>query len=142
VKGFWCRQQSAFFDVRIFYPHAQCYLSKPLQKIYSSLEKEKKRHYSDRVLQIEHGTFTPLVFSSNGGMGKEASMALKQLAILLSTSAGDGYSKMMNLLRCRLAFCLMRSAITCLRGSRRLRPKVTSPGDPATLINHVAGITD
>ena len=36
-------------------------------------EVEKKRKYNERVMQIEHGTFTPLVFSATGGMGREAS---------------------------------------------------------------------
>jgi hypothetical protein len=84
ARGFWTRQQNAFFDVRIFYPNARCYRTRPLQKVFSSLEKEKKREYSDRILQIEHGSFTPLVFASNGGMGKEATIALKHLATLMS----------------------------------------------------------
>ena len=25
----------------------------------------------ERVIEIEHGTFTPLVFGTNGGMGEE-----------------------------------------------------------------------
>ena len=34
-------------------------------------EQEKKRAYNERILQIDHGTFTPLVFSINGSMGRE-----------------------------------------------------------------------
>ena len=32
---------------------------------------EKKRHYNKRVTAYENGTFTPLVFSTTGGMGRE-----------------------------------------------------------------------
>ena len=39
------------------------------QQIYRIHENEKKRLYSKRVLDIEHGTFTPLVFTTTGGMG-------------------------------------------------------------------------
>ena len=35
------------------------------------MEKEKKRKYVSRVLDQENGTFTPLVFSANGGISKE-----------------------------------------------------------------------
>jgi hypothetical protein len=112
-----------------------------LKKVYSSIEKEKKRHYCDRILQVEHGTFTPLVFSSNGGMGREASCALKQLANLISSSSGEAYSQTMGLLRCRFAFCLMRCAVTCLRGSRRLRSNIFLE-ESTTLINWVAGIQE
>ena len=42
-----------------------------IQIIYRMHENEKKRLYSRRVLDIEHGTFTPLVFTTTGGMGNE-----------------------------------------------------------------------
>ena len=32
-------------------------------------DQKKKRAYNERILQIDHGTFTPLVFSINGSMG-------------------------------------------------------------------------
>ena len=39
--------------------------------MYSDHEKEKKRLYNSRVIEVEHGTFTPLVFSTTGGMSRE-----------------------------------------------------------------------
>ena len=36
---------------------------------HTSQENEKKRKYNQRVLDVEMGTFTPLVFGTNGGMG-------------------------------------------------------------------------
>ncbi len=32
-------------------------------------ENEKKRMYNERVTDIEQGTFTPLIFTTTGGMG-------------------------------------------------------------------------
>ena len=29
----------------------------------------KKREYNERILEVENGSFTPLVFGTNGGMG-------------------------------------------------------------------------
>ena len=37
------------------------------QQIYRMYKKEKKRLYSRRVLDLKHGTFTPLVFTTTGG---------------------------------------------------------------------------
>jgi len=37
---------------------------------------EKKRMYEERVREVEHGTFTPLVFSCTGGTGPMATSAL------------------------------------------------------------------
>ena len=34
-------------------------------------EQAKKREYGQRVRDIERGVFTPLVLSTNGGMGKK-----------------------------------------------------------------------
>ena len=45
---------------------------------------DKKREYSERIDVVEHGSFTPLVFSSCGGMGHEATVAIKKIAASLA----------------------------------------------------------
>ena len=44
----------------------------------------KERSYEARIREVEHGTFTPLIFSATGGMADEASIFYKRLASLLS----------------------------------------------------------
>ena len=83
ARGFWENQRSAFFDVRVCHPNADSYRDLELQQIYRNHENEKKRLYARRVLDIEQGTFTPLIFTSTGGMGKRV------LAIPLQTGAAD-----------------------------------------------------
>ena len=100
VNGFWSRQQSAFFDVRIFYPQAPTYRDRSLSELLARFEADKKRQYSDRIVQVERGTFTPLVFSSGGVMGKETSFAIKKVATALSIKRGESYSAVTGLLRC------------------------------------------
>ena len=63
-------------------------------------------------------TLTPLVFSASGGMGHEASVFYKRLASLLSDKWNDPYATVLGWIRCRLSFCLLRSAIQCIRGAR------------------------
>ena len=70
ARGFWERHSSAFFDVRLCRPNAVSYRDLKPQQIYRIDENEEKRLYSRRVLEIEHGTFTPLVFTTTGGMGR------------------------------------------------------------------------
>ena len=40
---------------------ARSYLNQPLSTTYNSLEKSKKAKYNERILNVEHGTFTPLI---------------------------------------------------------------------------------
>ena len=42
------------------YAHSQKYL--PVNAILKKHEKEKKRVHNSRIMNVEHGTFTPLVF--------------------------------------------------------------------------------
>jgi hypothetical protein len=133
AKSFWRNQQNAYFDLRVFYPHASSYSSRSLSELYSTFERAKKRGYNDRILQIEQGSFTPLVFSSTGGMGPETTVAVKALATLLAEKRKERYSHTMGLLRCRIAFSLMRAATTCLRGTRCRRVHVQSD-TPADLV--------
>jgi hypothetical protein len=135
ARSFWQRQRNAFFDIRVFYPHASSYLDKSLPSLYDSMEKRKKREYEDRILQIENGSFTPLIFSSTGGMGRQASIALKHLATCASESKREPYSQIMRALRCRIAFSLMRSSSICLRGTRHKSNSANYQTDlPAELV--------
>ena len=80
-------------------------------------ENTKKRAYEQRVREIEHGTFTPLVLSATGGMGN-ATICYKRLTSMIATKHDQVYSSTMSWLRCTLSFSLLRSAIQCIRGSR------------------------
>ena len=121
VRGFWTQGRNAFFDTRVFYPHARSYRSKPLKSLFRKMEGDKKREYGERINEVEHGSFTPLVFSTCGGMGQEASVVLKRLADALATKRSESYSRVVNWMRCCLAFSLARSALRCVRGSRSTR---------------------
>ena len=41
---------------------------------------KKKKKYNQRVIQVDYGTFTPLVFNTDGGMGPEATKYHKRVA--------------------------------------------------------------
>ena len=79
---------------------------------------EKKRAYNARVMAVEHATFTPLVYTIKGVMGKECSIYHKALAEKLATKSGDRYGKVTRLIRVKLSFIILKSALQCIRGSR------------------------
>ena len=109
------RFERTFFDVRVFNPHAP---SNRHPNCYRKHEMEKKRQYEQRVREIEHASFTPLVLSATGGMANEATVFYKRLASCLAAKWDQSYSQTMSWLRCRLTFSLLRSAIQCIRGAR------------------------
>ena len=66
-------------DIRVFDPNANRYLNATLPRCHEINEKEKKRNYNNRILQIELGTFTPLVFSMYGSIGKRVQNFIQNL---------------------------------------------------------------
>ena len=92
ARGFWRPGQNAFFDVKVMNPNAATYVSIPVEKVYERAEQAKKRSYNDRIQNVEHGTFTPLIFSINGGMGPEAQRYHKLLFNKISYKNDQKYS--------------------------------------------------
>ena len=92
ARGFWISGQRAFFDIRVFNPMARRYESQELNKAYEINEREKKRQYNERILQVEHGSFTPLVMTALGGMGREASKFYSRLSESIAEKRKERYS--------------------------------------------------
>ena len=74
-------------------------------------EQKQKCQYDQRIREIEHSTFTCLVFSTTGGMGKAATIFYIRLAAMLSKKREIPYSQMMVWIHCRLSFSLLRVSI-------------------------------
>ena len=143
VRSFWRRGQNAFFDFKVFYPYAKSYVDKKLSTVFKQLQMAKSREYEQRVVEVDGGSFTPMVMSSLGSCGQRMSVALQALALKLASKHNDEYAHVMGLLRCRFAFACMRSTLICLRGSRPLTRKrslalrealIDSVSSPAALV--------
>ena len=137
ARGVWRDGQNAFFDVRVTNPHSasQCHLT--TEKVLEKHEQEKKRNYNRRVMEVEHGTFTPLVFAVSGGMGKECSMFHRHVAEKIATKTGERYGKVICTIRCKLSFIILKSVLMCVRGSRSHTLKYI---DEFEHVAHVAGL--
>jgi hypothetical protein len=77
-------------------------------------------------------TFTPLVFSIDGLLGKEATAASKRLASSLAGKWKRSYSEVCGFVRSRLSIALIRSSSRCLRADRnpilRFHPPIWDSG--------------
>ena len=93
-------------------------MKKTLETAFKSNEAEKKTAYNKRVTQIEHGSFTPIVFSALGGCGRETSQFVKSLIEKLSKKRDIPVSITANYIRTKISFELLRSQVMCIRGSR------------------------
>ena len=116
--GFWSRGVTAFFDVRVTHVNSKCNQGKTTSTIFKEQEEEKKRKYQQRVLDVEMGSFTPLVFGTNGVMGVDCNCFLKRLAEKLSEKNEEPYHTTITWIRTLLSFEILRSVHTCVRGSR------------------------
>ena len=131
ARGFWNTGQDAFFDVRVFHPNASSNRSMTTAAAYRKHEPAKKREYAQRVREVEHGVFTPLVLSTTGGMAREATTFYKRLADELSRKQDKQYSLVMGWIRCRLSFAILRSAISS--AFEEVDPLATAQSGSSTL---------
>ena len=137
ARGVWRDGQNAFFDVRVTNTHSPSQIHLTTESVLKKHEQEKKRNYNRRIMNIEHGTFTPLVFSVSGGMGKECSMFHKHVAERLAIKTGERYEKIISTIRCKLSFLILKSALMCVRGSRSHNLKTI---DEFELVSNLARI--
>ena len=92
----------------------------PVNTILKKHEKEKKRAYTSRIMNVEHRTFSPLVFPSTGGKDPETSMLHKHIAQKMANKTEEKFEKAQTLIRCKLSFLILRSVLLCIRGSHSI----------------------
>ena len=119
--GFWRHMRHAFFDVKVISPYARSYVRLSSANLYKLAENAKIREYSERIRNVEHADFNPLVFTTAGGMAPQCHLVIKRLATTLSERRGLPNSVVAGWLRCRLSFALLRTTLLCVRGTRARR---------------------
>ena len=137
VHGFWVKGKGTIFDVRVTNTDQPSQRGTAPDKVLARHEREKKDKYGEVCMERQR-TFTPLVFSVDGMMGKEAQAAVKRLASLLARKWSEEYSDVCGYVRARLALALVRATGRCLRAERnpllRADPLHWSGGDGISLV--------
>ena len=116
--GVWGSYEKTYLDILITHPNCQTYSEKPMNQIYQLNERRKKAKYNERILQVEKASFTPIVGSTFGGWGDEANKHHKRIASLIANKKQESYADVINHIRTRLRFCVLRSVLTAVRGVR------------------------
>ena len=98
--------------------NSKCYQNKTTSEVFKEEEDQKKHKYQQWVLDAEVGSFTPLVFGTNGGMGNQCLHFLKNLKIIQKDT--EPCNTVIAWLRMQLFFRLLRSVQACMRGSQML----------------------
>ena len=122
-QSFWSRQEDAFFNVRVCHPNADSYKSISQDALLHQHERKKRLEYEERIINVDHGSFCPLIFSTTGAAGLLCDRFLKRLAALLTNDDPASYSSTMAWIRTRVSFALLRNAVMCIQGSRSLHRK-------------------
>ena len=104
---------ASYVDVKVFNLFSLSNVSS-LSAAYKWHENVKHRAYGQRIREIEHASFTPIILAVIGGLAQEVTIFYNRLASLLATKE---YCKVMDWLRCCLSFSLFRSAIACVCGA-------------------------
>ena len=125
--GLWSPVERTFMDVRVFHPNAPSYQKKSLKSLYKEHERVKKAAYNLRVIQKEKSTFTPMVFSTFGGMGEECHKTLQRAAGKIADKRKEKYSDVMGHITTKIRMSLLKTILLSVRGSRGTSKSCSNP---------------
>ena len=129
ARSFYRDGQNAFFDIQVTNADSNSQRNRTIKAIMKTKEVNKKNEYNTRIMEVEHGTFTPLIFSVKGAIGQECRSFHKILANKISEKTGERYEEVTRMIRIKLSFLITKSALACIRGSRSMYTKVTEDCD-------------
>ena len=94
-------------------------------RLYKNHEQEKMRKYNSRVITVERGSFTPLIYTTFGGWGPQATRYHKRLAEKIAAKRNENYSHVLSHMRTKIRFSLLRSVLIAIRGERGKKPALS-----------------
>ena len=89
ATGFWTRIEDTFFDIRIINQNATSNRNKTF------VEAADQSMIEERIINVDHGSFCPLVFSTSGAAGRLATRFLKHLAGKIAEKDNKEYASVM-----------------------------------------------
>ena len=85
------------------------------------------RKYNSRIITVEQGSFSPLIYTTFGGMGPQATRYHKRLAEMVAQKRNEDYRHVISHMRTRLRFSVLRSVLVAIRGERGKKTSSSKP---------------
>ena len=71
-------------------------------------------------MQIEHGTFSPLVFSATGGLGRECEKVYNRIASVMAEKRQCPYSALVTWIRRKISFAFAENDAVVYHSRQRI----------------------
>ena len=126
-RGLWSTFERTFFDVMVLHPNAPSYRTSDPGQLYQTMERKKMVKYNNRVLTVERGSFTPLIYTTFGGWGPQSTRYHKRLAEKIARKRNEDYRHVLSHMRTRVRFSLLRSTLVAIRGERGKKQVAAKP---------------
>ena len=126
ARSFRITGQKVIFDFRAFDPNASRYQSRSLEQCFAVNEREKKWRYIRKILEVEHVSFTLLIFTIHVAMGIKYSTFVSKLIEPLPKFIEN---KRYVWVRTKVISALIRSMLICLRGSHSIKSSTMAIND-------------
>ena len=111
ARGVWRQGQNTSLDIRLTNTNARLQKHLPVSTILKKDEKGKKRAYNNRIMNVEPGTFAPMVFSLTGAEGPETSVFHNLIAQKIANKTEEKYEKVQISFRCKLSFLIFEVSL-------------------------------
>src|SRR5579871_4818411 len=95
--------RQAYFDVKVVSPFARSNSTLSPSQLFRRAEQSKIREYADRIRNVEHADFTPLVFTTTGVMAPQCQQIFKKVGEKIAQVKELPYSVVCGWLRCRFS---------------------------------------
>ena len=118
ARGISSPLEKTFLDIRVTHPNAPYQCHKPISSIYQDHERQKKRMYTDRILNVEKASFIPVVMTTFGGYGPEADTLVQRIAAMIAQKQKEKYSDVVQHVRNKLRFTMLKATLIAIRGFR------------------------
>ena len=82
---------------------------------------QKKREYNWRIMNVDNGTFTSLIYSIDGRVGRECGNFYSHLCSKIAHKNNKKFSDVKSWVRCKVSFLCLKNSLMSIRGTRAIK---------------------